>query len=306
MKAYPLRLSAVCKSPIWGGTRLLDNWHFKSDAPTVGEAWVYTNREAEQSVVQNGEYAGKEVRELLPDRAFPLLIKLIDAADRLSVQVHPDDAYAARVENDRGKTEMWYILEAEPGATLLFGLREGFTAKDFAESVREGDPLRALNQQPVKPGETYFIPAGMPHAIGRGILLAEIQQNCDLTYRVYDYDRTDAHGNKRQLHLEKALEVVRPFTRKEMDDIRFARAKENRPENLLADCPYFRVERLDCKKGVDLPERTDWAHLLCVAGEGTLLSQNETQPISKGDSILLPPGISCRLAGNATVLYSTL
>ena len=306
MKSYPLRLSAVCKSPIWGGTRLLDGWHFKSDAPTVGEAWVYTNRKEEQSVVQNGALAGTPVRKLLPDSTFPLLIKLIDAADRLSVQVHPDDAYATRVENDRGKTEMWYILEAEPGASLLFGLRDGCTAEDFAESVRAGDPLRVLNQQPVKPGETYFIPAGMPHAIGRGILLAEIQQNCDLTYRVYDYDRTDAQGNKRQLHLEKALEVVRPFTKAEMDGIRFARAKGNRPENLLADCPYFRVERIDCDKGADLPERNDWAHLLCVDGTGTLLSQNGSEPLSKGGSILLPPGVSCRLTGNATVLYSTL
>ena len=284
----------------------MKGWHIPSDAPTVGEAWVYTNRSAEQSVVQNGELAGRAVRELLPDSAFPLLIKLIDAGDRLSVQVHPDDAYAARVENDRGKTEMWYILEAEPGASLLFGLRPGFTAADFAEAVRAGDPLRALNSQPVKPGETYFIPAGMPHAIGRGILLAEIQQNCDLTYRVYDYDRTDAQGNKRQLHLGKALEVVRPFTQKEMDDIRFARAKENRPENLLADCPYFRVERLDCARGVELPSKPDWSHLLCVAGEGTLSSDAGTEPISKGDSILLPPEVPCRLTGNATILYSTL
>lgn len=306
MKSYPLRLSAVCKSPIWGGTRLLHGWGVQTDAPTVGEAWVYTNRAAEQSVVLNGELAGKPVREILPDRAFPLLIKLIDAGDRLSVQVHPDDAYAKRVENDRGKTEMWYILEAEPGASLLFGLRKGCTAEDFARSVREGDPLRALNQQPVKPGETYFIPAGMPHAIGRGILLAEIQQNCDLTYRVYDYDRTDAQGNKRQLHLEKALEVVRPFTEKEQDDIRFARAKENRPESLLADCPYFRVERLDCNGGVDLPGRADWSHLLCVSGEGILSSATGAEAISKGDSFLLPPGISCRLTGNATILYSTL
>ncbi len=306
MKSYPLRLSAVCKSPIWGGTRLLDNWHFKSDAPTVGEAWVYTNREAEQSVVQNGELAGKPVREILPDSSFPLLIKLIDAADRLSVQVHPDDAYAARVENDRGKTEMWYILEAEPGATLLFGLREGCTAKDFAESVRAGDPLRALNQQPVKPGETYFIPAGMPHAIGRGILLAEIQQNCDLTYRVYDYDRTDAQGNKRQLHLEKALEVVRPFTKAEMDGIRFARAGEKRTENLLAACPYFRVERLDCAEGIELPGRQGWSHLLFVAGDGVLTSGVLSEPVRKGESYLLPPETPCRLAGNATALLSTL
>lgn len=306
MMKYPMRLSAVCKSPIWGGTRLLDGWGIRTDAPTVGEAWVYTNRAAEQSVVQNGELAGTPVRDILPDPAFPLLIKLIDAADRLSVQVHPDDSYAARVENDRGKTEMWYILEAEPGASLLFGLREGFTAEDFAQSVREGDPLRALNQQPVKPGETYFIPAGMPHAIGRGILLAEIQQNCDLTYRVYDYDRTDAHGNKRQLHLEKALEVVRPFTQEERDAIRFARAGKDRPESLLADCPYFRVERLDCARGVSLPERRDWSHLLCVAGEGTLTSDSGAEPISKGDSYLLPPGISCQLTGGATILLSAL
>ncbi len=302
---YPLKLSSVTKSPIWGGTRLIRDWGKASEAPTVGESWELTVRRAEHSRIENGPLAGMTLREAIDasprailgctrgsGEEFPLLIKLIDAADRLSVQVHPDDIYAARVEQDRGKTEMWYIVEADPGAEIICGLIPGATEEDFARSVREGDPERCLRHCPVHPGETYFIPARLPHAIGRGILIAEIQQNCDLTYRVYDYDRRQADGSLRELHVEKALDVIRPFSEEEIDAIRYSRGIPADRGAVLADCAYFRVERISPSDGsVVLSASEQLRHLLLLSGEGRLLFEGGTLICHRGDSILLPAAL---------------
>ena len=212
---YPMRLSALPMERLWGGDKLGKIYN-KNCGSGTGETWELSVREKEKSVVSNGILAGKTLSEIVDtDKSlvgerfaggeFPLLIKFIDAADDLSVQVHPDDEYAAKVENDVGKTEMWHIVEAEPGAKLVYGLADGVTPQDFVLAVREGKTQSALKYVEVHAGETYFIPAGLVHAIGGGILLAEVQQNCDLTYRVYDFDRLDKNGKPRELHTEKAL-----------------------------------------------------------------------------------------------------
>lgn len=309
MKPYPIKLIPVPKSPIWGGTHLKTEWGVRADAPTVGEAWMLTVRRNEKNVVANGAWAGKTVNEVIDAYGataedFPLLVKLIDAGDRLSVQVHPDDTYAAQVEQDRGKTEMWYILEAEEGAELICGLRAGMTREDFAEAVRAGKTERALEHVPVRAGETYFIPAGLPHAIGKGILLAEIQQNCDLTYRIWDYDRRGTDGKPRELHVAKALDVVRPFTAEEIEAIRYEADPTADRNTVLAACSRFRVERLSVDGSCMIPEAATFRHLLCISGEGTLTSVAETYPVVRADSYLLPPGESVLLAGNMTVLIS--
>ncbi len=317
MELYPFLLSYVTKTPIWGGTRLIDGWGRACDKETLGESWELTVRSAEKSVICNGALAGRTLESVIeevgrnliaPDfdgEGFPLLVKLIDAADRLSVQVHPDDAYAARVEGDRGKTEMWCVLEAEDGAELICGLREGASAEDFRRSVEEGDFLRELRRVPVHAGDVFFIPAGMPHAIGGGILIAEIQQNCDLTYRVYDYDRKGPDGAPRELHVKKALEVVRPFTEEEVDAIRFARRSDLLAGgDVLADCSYFRVERLSVKGDRMLPACASMRHLLCIEGEGELLYKGERYPIRRGDSYLLPPLPKMSVSGSFTALVS--
>lgn len=317
MQLYPFKLSAIIKQPIWGGTRLLREWGKTAEGETIGESWELAVRQKEKSVIQNGAYAGRTLEEVLheaggnaiapdfSDETFPLLVKLIDAGDRLSVQVHPDDDYAARVEQDRGKTEMWYIVEADPGAELIFGLQEGVTSEDFAKAVRAGDCESVLRKCPVVAGETYFIPSGMPHAIGRGILIAEIQQNCDLTYRVYDYDRLQADGSKRELHVEKALDVVRPFTEEEVDAIRYARRSDTLANGeLLADCPYFRVERVQVSETRPLPACAEMRHVLCLEGAGELLHDGERYPIKKGDSYLLPPMSEATLTGEMLLLVS--
>lgn len=318
---YPLSLSGVTKSPIWGGDRLICEWNKSApDSDTVGESWELTVRQKEMSTVKNGALAGKTVGELLRDYPtelmgktatagdeFPLLIKFIDAADRLSVQVHPNDDYAARVENDRGKTEMWYIVDADEDAEIICGLSDGFDNAAFVSALESGKLMSALKVQKVKAGETYFIPAGLPHAIGKGILIAEIQQNCDLTYRVYDYDRRGADGSPRELHIDKACDVIRPFTETEIDAIRYSRGLPTSHDEVLADCGYFRVEKQSLSQNAyKLPQNGYLRHFLCIAESGTIECDGITYPFSRGDSILLPASLdNITLMGTATVLIAT-
>ena len=320
-KLYPLFLLGVTKSPIWGGTRLPREWNkCAPNGSIVGESWELTVREQEMSTVQNGTLSGMTIGELLQSNAetlmgkstmtggeFPLLVKFIDAADRLSVQVHPDDSYAARVENDRGKTEMWYIVDADENAEIICGLADGIDNAAFCEALQKGELMSALKTQKVHAGETYFIPAGLPHAIGKGILIAEIQQNCDLTYRVYDYDRRGADGSLRQLHIDKACDVIRSFSDNEIDAIRYSRGLPASRDAVLADCEYFRVEKLDLHENTHTLHKNDYLHhLLITQGDGIIECDGLVYPFHRGDSILLPASLEdVTLQGNATVLVST-
>lgn len=320
-KLYPLFLSGVTKSPIWGGTRLPNEWNKHAlDGGTVGESWELTVRSKEMSMIQNGTLAGTPVGVLLQDlsaqlmgksslsnNAFPLLIKFIDAADRLSVQVHPNDDYAARVENDRGKTEMWYIVDADEDAEIICGLVDGIDNAAFCAALESGKLMSVLKKQKVHAGETYFIPAGLPHAIGKGILIAEIQQNCDLTYRVYDYDRRQADGTLRELHIEKACDVIRPFDASEIDAIRYSRGLPTSREVVLADCDYFRVEKCNLAPNAYTLEQNEYLrHLLCLNGEGKIECDGVSYSFQRGDSILLPACLpDVLLTGTGTVLVST-
>ena len=320
-KLYPLSLSGVTKSPIWGGTRLPCEWNkCAPNAKTVGESWELTVRKDEMSIIQNKPLSGVSVGDLLrdcpdelmgkstvTDGEFPLLVKLIDAADRLSVQVHPDDAYAARVENDRGKTEMWYIVDADENAEIICGLSDGIDNAAFSAALQKGELMSVLKVQKVHAGETYFIPAGLPHAIGKGILIAEIQQNCDLTYRVYDYDRRQADGTLRELHINKACDVIRPFGEDEIDSIRYARGLPDSRDEVLADCDYFRVEKRELSQNAHTLKKNGYLrHLLCIDGEGVIECDGSPYPFHRGDSLLLPSSLdNLVLTGNGTVLVST-
>lgn len=311
-----MQLSPLPMERLWGGDKL-GKFYNKNCAEGTGETWELSVREKEKSVVSNGIFKGKTLYELIDEDKslmgtrfaggeFPLLIKFIDAADDLSVQVHPDDEYAARVENDVGKTEMWHIVEAEPGAKLVYGLGKGVTPEDFALAVRSGETLSALNQIEVHAGETYFIPAGLVHAIGGGILLAEVQQNCDLTYRVYDFDRLDKSGKPRELHTEKAIECVKCFSHEDIDAIRFESG--SRGGETLADCRYFKVKRLgiSSKRKISVTEES-FVHLLCISGGGKLIYEDEEYEICRGDSYFLPAGLGdLSLEGNMTVILSQI
>ncbi len=315
---YPMRLSPLPMERLWGGDKL-GKFYNKKCAEGTGETWELSVRQKEKSVVANGIFEGKTLFELIDgDKSlmgtrfaggeFPLLIKFIDAADDLSVQVHPDDEYAARVENDVGKTEMWHIVEAEPGAKLVYGLGDGVTPEDFARAVREGKTQSALKQVEVHTGESYFIPAGLVHAIGGGILLAEVQQNCDLTYRVYDFDRLDKNGKPRELHTEKAIECVKCFSDEDIDAIRFECCTDGRDGEILADCRYFKVRRLEVsgERHVDVTKES-FIHLLCVKGDGKLICGGEEHEIKRGDSYFLPARLgNATLTGDMTVILSQI
>ena len=255
---YPMKLIAPLKDYIWGGTKLKTAFGKKTDLEKVAESWQLSCHKDGSSIIENGEYAGKTLPEYIEAAGkevlgtdcasfeyFPILIKLIDAKDNLSVQVHPDNEYAMRVEGEYGKTEMWYIVDCEPGATLLYGFQHEISKEEFARRIADNTLLEVTNAVTVHKGDCFFIEAGTLHAIGKGILIAEIQQNSNTTYRIYDYGRLGNDGKPRPLHVEKAKDVTRlcPPTR------------PTRPEGspvdcggyttcLLSSCEYFTVHAL--------------------------------------------------------------
>ena len=295
-------LTYVAKSPIWGGKELERRFGKHADASAIGETWELTVRESEMSVIRGGECDGMTIgdyirksggkavgRDFPSDGRFPLLIKFIDAADRLSVQVHPDDAYAARVENGVGKTEMWYVIDAAPGAELVMGLAEGKTPDDLRSAALSGaDISSCLRYVPVKPGDCFFIPSGMIHAIGKGILIAEIQQTSDVTYRIYDYKRKDKNGNYRELHTKEAAEAI-DYT--VLDDYRTEYTPVKNEATQLVSCPLFTTAVYDLTEPMtlDYSELDSFVILIALKGEGSILtSSGNSYSFREGESILLP------------------
>ena len=216
-----LKLKPSCKDYLWGGHRLVDEYNIEYDGEILAEAWELSCHPDGPSMIMNGPYAGKTLQEYLDIegmevlgthcrrfREFPILTKFIDARDNLSIQVHPSNGFALQNEGQYGKTEMWYVLDAEEGAFLYYGFKEEITREEFAQRIKENTLLEVLNAVPVKKGDVLFIESGTLHAIGKGILIAEIQQNSNVTYRVYDYGRVGKDGKKRDLHIEKALAVT--------------------------------------------------------------------------------------------------
>ena len=296
-----LKLNAPCKDYIWGGTRLRDEYGKKSEADKVAESWELSCHKDGKSVIANGEYAGKTLDEYIEAEGkkvlgtncgrfeyFPILIKLIDAKDNLSVQVHPDNDYALRVEGEYGKTEMWYIVDAEEGAELLYGFKHEITREEFAERIRSNTLLEVTNNVPVHKGDVFFIESGTLHAIGKGILISEIQQNSNTTYRIYDYGRVGKDGKPRELHIDKACEVTKliPPTRPTRPQGE-PQDKGGYTATLLASCEYFNVNKLDVRTEARL-EATDksFCSLLVLDGSFTLGALT----LGKGDSVFVPAG----------------
>ena len=320
MPRYPLRLIPISRNAIWGGKRLLTEWNKIGVNGGLAESWELSVRSDETVTIANGPAKGMRLDDYFrasgwdcvsptfsENEKFPLLAKLIDAGDCLSVQVHPDDAYAAAVEGDLGKTEMWYVVEADEGASIICGLQEGVSREDFQKALAEGRLSEVMHTQPVRAGEHYFIPSGQLHAIGAGILIAEIQQNSDLTYRVYDYERRQADGTLRPLHVAKAIDVVKPFTEQEvLAQAMWMGDATNDEGEMLVNCQYFSVSRLAVHGKQDLSAGAEsFTHLLCVAGEGRLRWQGESFEIARGDSYWIPAGMGAyALEGTLTVLLS--
>ncbi len=321
MNKYPLKLTYTAKTALWAGKRLKEEFGKISDYDTVSETWELSVREDEMARVIGGEADGLTLAEYFEtvgydcvtptfkagDR-FPLLVKLIDANDILSVQVHPDDNYARDVENDSGKTEMWYVVDAVEDAELVFGLKEGLDEGDFATAVAEKRIGDVMNYRKVKAGDTYFIPAGMLHAIGAGILIAEIQQNSDLTYRVYDFDRVGADGKLRPLHVDKALAVTKPYAEEQVEAIRYARGKCGGVGELLANSEYFGARRVSVSGVVTLTaDASSFLSVLCIDGEGSILHNGMSYELKKGDSYFIPAGMGdFTVSGNNTLIVSNV
>ncbi len=321
MLYYPYLLRPVSKEILWGGDRLKREYNKSAPFDKLAESWELTVRQKEVCSIENGPLAGTALGVFLAahpealgsrqngsDR-FPLLIKFIDAADRLSIQVHPEDEYALKNEGELGKTEIWYVMACEPGAKLVYGLKDGVTREDFAAAVSENKIEETLRFVEVHPGDVYFIPAGQVHAIGAGILIAEIQQNSDVTYRVYDYNRKQADGSLRSLHTEKALDVIKIRTEEEINAIRYEVEDKEPCTSLLCSCRYFTSRRYvtedSCPASIRVDNRSFCSLLVLDAENATLESENFSCSLQKGQSYFIPAGLGkIRILGKADVISS--
>lgn len=319
MTTYPLMLKPALKSSLWGGTRLIKEFGY-SGKDIVAEAWVLSCRADGAAIIQNGALKGTALsdaialwgNDALGKRAasspqFPLLIKLIDARDKLSVQVHPDNDYALRVEGEPGKTEMWYVVDCNPGAELIYGFNRDLTKDEFRRHIENGSLLEVCNFVPVKKGDVFFIEAGTLHAIGGGILIAEVQQNSDITYRVYDYDRRDSSGNPRQLHIQKAVDVTNTSTPNHQKTLN-TETIDGGTIKTLAQCEYFTCCLLTVNSAITINNLDSFCSLLNLEGECTLETENANLILKKGSSIFLPAGMGAHITSTAKqpakILYS--
>ncbi|WP_339303288.1 type I phosphomannose isomerase catalytic subunit [Paenibacillus sp. FSL R5-0519] len=320
---YPLQFQPEFKERVWGG-RALEQFGLMPPEGHIGEGWMIADHPNGTTKVLNGALAGKgldEVREQLGTEwlgtkgvsekggRFPLLIKLLDCNDDLSVQVHPTDEYEALPPGELGKTEMWYVLDAKPGAHIIYGLNEGVDRATLKEALENGTVMDTLRQVPVEAGDTFFIPAGTVHALCAGVVVAEIQQNSDTTYRIYDYNRPGLDGKPRELHVEDSLNV----TAYEGAGASTMKTNNATPGEWLklAECPYFVVEKGVVTERWELSTNPDSFTILVVCeGEGTLEwahAASDRIELKAGQCYLLPANLgSYTLNGNTTVLRSYL
>ena len=295
---YILKLNPVFKDYLWGGTKLRDEYGFKSSLDKLAEGWMLSCHKDGENTVLNGEFEGKTLTEVVkihPEylgkngnqfEYFPILIKLIDAKNDLSVQVHPDNEYAMRVENEYGKTECWYILDCDDDAELIYGFNRTISSDEFKERIADNTFLETVNKVKVKKGDLFFIEAGTLHAIGKGILLAEIQQNSNTTYRVYDYGRLGADGKPRELHVEKAIDVTNctPPTRSTNPEGELVSANGYKSQ-LLTRCDLFNVEKVSVTDSyTTIADENSFVSVLVTDGKGMI----DEIEINKGDSLFIP------------------
>ncbi len=291
-----VRLNPYCAKAIWGGKNL-NKKYGKTAYEEVAEAWELSGYPGKESTVVGGECDGMTMSVLIEAKGknilgakcegmdkFPLLIKFIDAASPLSIQVHPDDEMAKALNADGGKTEMWVICEAEPDAFLYYGVKEPISQERFAESILDGSITDYLNRVPVKPGDVFFIRAKTIHAIGAGITICEIQQTSDTTYRLYDYKRKDANGNERELHIEKgklASNLTPP-------DVIYEQGRLVGDENILVECPFFTTSSFDVSGSVKFNVGCDsFSSLTVTDGQGKVTTSDEEHKVKKGDTVFV-------------------
>ena len=314
-----LKLSPTIKDYIWGGTRLTKEFEMVSFTDRQAEAWVLSCHGDGECTIENTDFKGRTLSDVLKNEGkgylginckkyenFPILIKLIDAKDNLSVQVHPDDEYAMRVEGEYGKTEAWYIMDCDEGAEIIYGFKSDITKEEFRKSIEENTLTDYVNRVKVKKGDIFFIEAGTLHAICKGILLAEVQQNSNTTYRVYDYGRLQ-NGKPRELHVEKALDVT---STKALDasgkPMGETIDKGDYKETLLTECDIFSMKRLDViEKAEVIADEKSFVSLVALEGNGVVMHEDTCVTLYKGESLFIPAGFGkIEILGAVTVLES--
>lgn len=323
MKRFPFLLSPIPKDYLWGGSRLNDDFNLKLDSVPLAEAWVCSTHHDGASYVSAHECSLTELLKKNPEwlgthpllctggkPELPILIKLIDAKEDLSVQVHPDDDYALKNEGELGKTEMWYILDAKINSELVYGFNQDMNVERIRDALNKGSINQFLNHVSVHKDDLFYIEAGTVHAIGGGILLAEIQESSNITYRLYDYDRLDKYGEKRTLNVEKALKVANLGNSIiPRQPLRVIKYRNGSASELLTRCKYFQVERLIINTDIhremsEFQAASNSFHaLLCIDGCGVLFGEDKMLNFFKGDCIFVPAdSISLRIHGKAQLL----
>ena len=301
MNLYPLKFKPILKERLWGGTKLKDVLHKPIESDITGESWELSGVEGDISEVSNGDLSGTSLQSLMDEHGeallgksvverfgndFPILIKFIDAKQDLSIQLHPNDELAKERHNSFGKTEMWYIMDADPGAKLIVGFNKDVEKGEYVKSLEEGTLTDLMNYEEVSEGDTFFINTGKIHAIGAGVLLAEIQQTSDVTYRVFDFNRRDREGNLRELHTSLAVDAI-DYEKK--DDFKVDYPKSLNGINSMVDCPYFETDFLELTKSMkqDLTQRDSFTIFMCVGGAAQIKNDWGSVAITKGETVLV-------------------
>ena len=318
-----LKLKPSCKDYLWGGHRLAEEYGVKYDGKVLAEAWELSCHPDGPSYIVNGEYAGKTLQQYIDENGkeilgtdcqsfeqFPVLIKFIDAKENLSIQVHPSDETAKSELGEQGKAEMWYVLAAKPHAFLYYGLNREVSKEELEQKMQDGSIPQILNKVEVNEGDCFFIHPGTIHAIGAGVVIAEIQQSSNTTFRVYDYLRKDKNGNYRELHVERGVEVIdrTPIVPSQVFDNNEVSLKHGRIRRLF-ECDYFCVNKIDCENGkIKLwCDKSSFQSLLIVKGNGYLEYKGRRYDFKAGDSIFVPAGFGeYYIHGNNEILMSKL
>lgn len=300
-----LKFDPILKEKIWGGEKLVQLLHKRSDRKDVGESWELSDVEGDTSVVSNGDLKGRDLKELIQEfkgdlvgesiysqfgNKFPLLIKFIDAKEALSIQLHPHDDLAMKRHNSFGKTEMWYVVQADEKANLIVGFQKDVTKQEYLHHLENKSLTDILNIDEVKEGDVYFIPTGRVHAIGAGVMLAEIQQTSDITYRVYDWDRQDDHGNYRELHTDEAIDAI-DYKAQKSYNTDYTKSQNRSTE--IVSCPYFTTNILpvNSKLTVDHQDKSSFVIYMCVKGKTQFTLGEYSETIQMGETLLVPASI---------------
>ncbi|MGB5237694.1 MAG: type I phosphomannose isomerase catalytic subunit [Flavobacteriaceae bacterium] len=304
-KLYPLKFSPILKERLWGGSKLRDLLGKPIPNNHTGESWELSGVPGDISVVSNGSLKGKDLQQLIDEygdyllgkavtsafgRNFPILIKFIDAAKDLSIQVHPNDELAQQRHNSMGKTEMWHVMDADEDARLIIGFKKELSTEEYISSLQANHLPDLLHEEKVNKGDTFMINAGRVHAIGAGVLLAEIQQTSNITYRIYDFNRRNKDGEHRELHTQEALDAI-DYSADQ--DFRVRYRESLGVSNTMVRSPYFNTDylRLEQNKPMDLKERSSFSIYICVSGKAVLQTESAKVPIGLGETVLIPASI---------------